>query len=1034
MKKITGYLVLCMIFMGINHTHSQARVQVIHNCADLAAATVDVYLNNVLLLDNFAFRTATPFIDAPSGVPISIQVKGPASNQAAPALYTLTTTLVPGSKYVLVADGIVSPTGYTPSNTTRPFQISVYNQGREAATSATKTDVLVHHGSTDAPTVDVNETSVPVVGLVNDISYPAFAGYLELATANYTLNVTPAAGSPIVASYSAPLQTLGLAGKAITVLASGFLNPAVNSNGPAFGLWVALNTGGPLVQLPAATTARVQVIHNCADLAAASVDVYLNNGAAPLLDNFAFRTASAFIDAPAGVPISIQVKEAASTQASPALYTLTTTLVPGSKYILVADGIVSPTGYTPSNVTKPFAINVYQTAREAATTSTKTDVLVHHGSTDAPTVDVNETSVPVVGLVNDISYPAFAGYLELATANYTLNVTPAAGSPIVASYSAPLQTLGLAGKAITVLASGFLNPAVNSNGPAFGLWVALNTGGPLVQLPAATTARVQVIHNCADLAAASVDVYLNNGAAPLLDNFAFRTASAFIDAPAGVPISIQVKEAASTQASPALYTLTTTLVPGSKYILVADGIVSPTGYTPSNVTKPFAINVYQTAREAATTSTKTDVLVHHGSTDAPTVDVNETSVPVVGLVNDISYPAFAGYLELATANYTLNVTPAAGSPVVASYSAPLQTLGLAGKAITVLASGFLNPANNSNGPAFGLWVALNTGGPLVQLPASTARVQVIHNCADLAATSVDVYLNNGATPLIDNFAFRTASAFIDAPAGVPISIQVKGPTSTTASPSLYTLTTTLVANSKYILVADGIVSTTGYTPSSATRPFQISVYNQAREAANVATKTDVLVHHGSTDAPTVDVNETTLPVVGLVNDISYPQFNPYLELNTANYILNVTPAAGSPVVATFGAPLQTLGLAGKAITVLASGFLTPASNSNGPAFGLWVALNTGGPLVPLPTGPLALQSFSSKNIGIYPNPVSNILTIDLPFTYEKANYSIVDLGGRSVQSADFTNQINVANLSNGLYIINLEVDNVNYAQKIVVNK
>ncbi len=543
-------------------------------------------------------------------------------------------------------------------------------------------------------------------------------------------------------------------------------------------------------------------------------------------------------------------------------------------------------------------------------------------------------------------------------------------------------------------------------------------------------ARVQVIHNCADLAAATVDVYLNN--VLLLDNFAFRTATPFIDAPSGVPLTIQVKGSTSTVSSPALYTITPTLMSGSKYILVADGIVSATGYSPS---QSFQISVYDQGRETANVATKTDVLVHHGSTDAPTVDVNETSVPVPALVNDISYPAFAGYLELATANYTLNVTPASGTPIVASYAAPLQTLGLAGKAITVLASGFLTPASNSNGPAFGLFVATAAGGPLVPLPlATTARVQVIHNCADLVAASVDVYLNNGVTPLIDNFAFRTASAFFDAPAGVPISIQVKEPSSTQASPALYTLTTTLVPGSKYILVADGIVSTSGYTPSSATRPFAINVYQTAREAATDPSKTDVLVHHGSTDAPTVDVNETSVPVVGLVNDISFPAFAGYLSLATANYTLNVTPAAGSPVVSTYAAPLQTLGLAGKAITVLASGFLTPASNSNGPAFGLWVALNTGGNLIPLPVVPLANQSFSSRNIAIYPNPATNLLNLDLPFNYQKANYTIVDLGGRNIIEANFENKIDVSSLSNGMYILNLGIDGINYSQKIIVNK
>ena len=138
------------------------------------------------------------------------------------------------------------------------------------------------------------------------------------------------------------------------------------------------------------------------------------------------------------------------------------------------------------------------------------------------------------------------------------------------------------------------------------------------------------------------------------------------------------------------------------------------------------------------------------------MDVFESAVVSTTIVNDASYGDFAGYLELPTVDFTLQVRTADNAAIVATYAAPLQTLGLAGAALTVYASGFLNPANNSNGPAFGLWVALPTGGALIPLPLvanPTARVQVIHNSADLAASTVDVWLDN--TLLIDNFAFRT---------------------------------------------------------------------------------------------------------------------------------------------------------------------------------------------------------------------------------------------------------------------------------------
>ncbi|MBV2245837.1 MAG: DUF4397 domain-containing protein, partial [Lentimicrobium sp.] len=54
---------------------AQARLQVIHNSADAAASVVDVWLNDQLLIDDFAFRTASPFIDAPAGVDFDVVIQ-----------------------------------------------------------------------------------------------------------------------------------------------------------------------------------------------------------------------------------------------------------------------------------------------------------------------------------------------------------------------------------------------------------------------------------------------------------------------------------------------------------------------------------------------------------------------------------------------------------------------------------------------------------------------------------------------------------------------------------------------------------------------------------------------------------------------------------------------------------------------------------------------------------------------------------------------------------------------------------------------
>ncbi|MFH1120336.1 MAG: DUF4397 domain-containing protein [Bacteroidota bacterium] len=686
----------------------QARIQVIHNSADAAAAQVDVWLNDQLLLDNFAFRTASPFIDAPAGVDFDVVIQPANSTDTTNALARFTYNLMDGETYVLVANGIVVPSGYNPAT---PFDIYVYAMGRENAANPANADVLVFHGSTDAPVVDVVETGVGAGTIVDNLAYGSFAGYLELPTDDYVLAIRDETGTVTVAMYQAPLETLGLEGAAMAVVASGFLNPAANNNGPAFGLYVALPAGGALVELPVYTPmARLQVIHNSADAAAAQVDVWLNDQL--LLDNFAFRTASPFIDAPAGVDFDVVIQPANSTDTTNALARFTYNLMDGETYVLVANGIVVPTGYNPAT---PFDIYVYAMGRENATNTANSDVLVFHGSTDAPVVDVVETGVGAGTIVDNLAYGSFAGYLELPTDDYVLAIRDETGTVTVAMYQAPLATLGLGGAAMAVVASGFLNPAANNNGPAFGLYVALPAGGALVELPVYTPmARLQVIHNSADAAAAQVDVWLNDRL--LLDNFAFRTASPFIDAPAGVDFDVVIQPANSTDTTNALARFTYNLDTGAKYILVANGIVSNSGYSP---VQPFNIYVYNMAREEAFITANTDVLVFHGATDAPTVDVVEVFAGAGTIVNNLSYGQFSGYLELPTANYQLDIRSEAGDVTVATFNAPLSDLGLQGQALTVLASGFLNPANNSNGEAFGLFAVLPSGGPFVVLGNTT---------------------------------------------------------------------------------------------------------------------------------------------------------------------------------------------------------------------------------------------------------------------------------------------------------------------------
>jgi hypothetical protein len=1028
-KKLLFLLLFFSAFAGA--AFGQARIQVIHNSADLAATTVDVWLDNTLLIDDFAFRNASPFIDAPAGVSFEVRIQPSTSTDTVSPLFRKTFNLTNGETYVVVANGIVSGAGYNPAPS---FDLFVSPIGREAAFSSGNTDILVFHGATDAPIVDIVEVGAGAGTIVNDLAYSGFAGYLELATADYAIQVRNQSGNTPLLEYSAPLATLGLTDSALVVVASGFLDPSANSNGEGFGLFAALPSGGALVQLPSQSlsTARVQVIHNSADNAAGVVDVWLNDML--LLDNFAFRTASPFIDAPAGQAFDVSIAPANSVDTTSAIAKYTYTLNGGEKYVLIANGIVSPSGYNPSI---PFNIEVFSGAREEATMPSNTDLLVFHGSTDAPVVDVVEVGAGAGTIVDDLAYSGFEGYLELATADYAVQIRNESGNTPLLEFSAPLATLGLSNASLVVVASGFLDPSQNSNGEGFGLFAALPSGGALVQLPSLTlsTARVQVIHNSADAAAATVDIWLNDGL--LLDDFSFRTASPFIDAPAGQAFDISIAPANSTDTTSAIAKYSYTLDGGEKYILVANGIVSPSGYNPAI---PFNIEVFAGAREEASQMGNTDVLVFHGSTDAPVVDVFETGIGAGLIVDDLAYTDFDGYLELGTLDYALQIRNQAGNTPLLEYSAPLATLGLDNSAISVLASGFLDPSANSNGAGFGLYAALPSGGSLVPLPSvalSTARVQAIHNSADLAAGTVDVWLNDML--LLDDFAYLTASPFIDAPAGQAFDLSIAPANSVDTTSAIAKFTYTLDGGEKYLIVANGIVSGSGYNP---VQPFDLYVYAGAREEATMAGNTDVLVFHGATDAPVVDVVETSVPAGTVVDDLAYGDFQGYLELGTLDYTLEVRDEFGISTLAGYSAPLATLGLDNSAITVLASGFLMTAQNSNGNPFGLYAALPSGGNLIPLPTVTTGIEDvLDPAALMIFPNPASEEINIRLESLKDAGfQVAIMDLAGNLVRNSDFGRvgaginefQMDLSGLSGGMYMLKLETGSGFIVQKLVI--
>ena len=217
-----------------------ARLQVIHNAADVAADPVDIYLDGSILLDDFGFRNATPFIDAPAGVEINIGVAPGNSSSASDTLANFRFTLDNGATYVAIANGVLDPNSYAfnPDGKSTAFTIFVNPLAREEAVGS-DVDFFVLHGATDAPTVDVIARGVAT--LVDDAAYGDITNYISVPPAEYTLDLTLADGTTVVESFVANLT--GLGGGSAVVFASGFLDPSSNQNGEAFGIFFALADG-----------------------------------------------------------------------------------------------------------------------------------------------------------------------------------------------------------------------------------------------------------------------------------------------------------------------------------------------------------------------------------------------------------------------------------------------------------------------------------------------------------------------------------------------------------------------------------------------------------------------------------------------------------------------------------------------------------------------------------------------------------------------------------------------------------------------
>ena len=1021
---LTIFLMIFTLHMSVKADHGP-RFQFVNNSPDPTMSSVDI----IITLPNFPYPVEPTIVDL--GYKEASQFITFTLIYGSPMVYVLPSGSIDTTEYLVKKS--LAGTNYYEKYV---FVISgdlqndnlecIFTDGNDEDLSNNRVNVKLFNGAVDAPSIDVSETSIPLGLLFSDINYGQGQGYNLFYPQNNVWQVNSKDGTEL-AEFSIPLGFF--ANNPLFVTTTGYLDTVGTNSNNSFKL-LAIKANGEVYEISpnqGSGSPRLQLIHSSADESAASVDIWLAEaGGNPvkILENFQYKDATPYIDIPTA--FTVYITPAGSTNTAGAVYSKSFTLAPGSSNIFVAAGILEDN----------FGL-YYTQGSEETSSSGSTDLKVFHGSASAPTVDIDEVSIPAGVLVDNLSFGSAQGYLSLASMNYDLQVITQTGLA-VGEFNVPLSIFE--DSVLVVVATGNIDTIGITPDNPFKL-LAITPSGLVVELEpkeTLTPAKLQIIHNSATPALDFVDIYLDNS--KILDDFEFRTATSFIEVPGATRLKVDVDVRTSLDNSFPIYTENIILSSGRTHVLIASGVKTfgSETYIPM---KDFQLIPLTNSRENATSETEVDVKVFHGATDVPAVDVNELTVPVIELVDDILYGEDQGYFTLNPAVYDLEVTlPDAGNFVVNTYRADIT--GLNGEAVTILASGFINPIKNNSGPDFGLWLALPEGGDLIELPTvdpgiTTARVQVIHNSADDAASVVDVWLNDAL--LLDDFSFRTASPFIDAPAGEEFTIAIKGPNSQDPSNPIWSNNYTLQSNKTYVLIANGIVSSTGYNPSE---PFNIYVNDMGRESANSGGNTDVLVFHGSTDAPAVDVVETGAGAGILIDDITYGDYRGYLELPTNNYQLSITDESGTATVAVFDAPLASLGLQDAALVAVASGFLNPMNNNNGPEFGLWVALPSGGDLIPLPNiTDIRKNYIDDVSIRVYPNPASSNINVEFDMIDQSdVDMMLYDVTGnvfstftfKSNGVSNFNANLNLDGISSGMYFLRIQAKETSVVRKVQI--
>jgi hypothetical protein len=574
-----------------------SRIQLIHNSQ---TDSVDVYFNTELYAENLHYRTATKYLNIPSGIDINISVRPTGSEFADTTTMEKTFVFEEDVDYIMVLSGLAG-------DMVDSLQWLLKDNARIIAEEPDKVDLLAFHGGKGLDAIDVKVRDGFTI--FENVVYNGFSDYVTVDSADYLLDINLNGIQDVLYSFFGEFSMYP--GQSITLMTSGTVD-----GDPDFTL-LGILSDGTVFELPQRSFAYVQFINNAS---LAVMDVYLNDTL--YLDNYNTRNATPYIPFEADTEFNFAFAPADSDGIDDAFYSIDLTLDGGRNYILVATG-------SRNNAMFPFEVIYRDDAKQFAGSLSTINLNFVHAA--AVSQALTFSSLESELWVDSLAYGDFSDYMSLDAIYQLFRVTNAVDGDTLDVYE--MDAREWAGQGVTILARGYLSSA------EFELLAILNDG-TFFKLLTRDFSRIQFI-NTSDTG--PKDVYLNDNL--WLNDFDSDSATVFMNIVADRLNEFAIAPADSESSEDAISTFEYNLVRDSVHTLYLTGGIDQVDF-------PFVWKMNNSSREEAQVDTLIDMNIFHAAHTLPALSLNITNV---GTWTNLSYTNFSNYSTRQPGKYYIEL-------------------------------------------------------------------------------------------------------------------------------------------------------------------------------------------------------------------------------------------------------------------------------------------------------------------------------------------------------------------------------------------